>query len=71
MTVLCTWSMEPLPVRAYNWLVKKQSTEEGGTVEDVCSKTGYVMVPDLKEGQNADSGSIWHHSCVLETCEVQ
>lgn len=53
MTVLCTWSMEPLPVGAYNWLVKKQSTEEGGTVEDVCSKTGYVMVPDLKEGQNA------------------
>ena len=45
-------SMEPLPVGAYTWLVKKLS-REGDTVVDVCSKRGYAMVAALKKGQSA------------------
>ena len=55
--------MEPLPVGAYTWLVKKLS-REGDTVVDVCSETGYAMVTALKEGRNA----VWLSSA--SECEL-
>jgi len=47
----CTTS-QPLPVKAYIWLVNHLS-REGDTVVDVGSSTGYAGVAALKEGRNA------------------
>ena len=47
----CT-TTQPLPVKAYTWLVNHLS-REGDTVVEIGSSTGYAGVAALKDGRNA------------------
>ena len=45
-------STNPLPIKAYTWLVKHLS-QEGDAVVDAFSSNGYTMAAALREGHNA------------------
>ena len=47
----CT-TTQPLPIKAYTWLVNHLS-REGDTVVEIGSSTGYAGVAALKDGRNA------------------